>query len=305
MKFSIIIPVYKYSSYLDSALISCFNQTYDNFDIYLVDDGSPESFNEKIETLKGENNYNRDFYFYSIENIGAAGARNFAAKMSNSDYLVFLDADDILDENALSFYRKALENRSKNCVLASKRFEFFQFEKELADLKSDKYEDLEIIKFKNYFSNKINFRFGASNIILPREKFIEVGGFKHRNDKTSHFEDHDVLLKLGNLEEFLFIQSPKVVYYRIHEDNSIHDIKKIGYGVLEIIETNEKEGYPGRDKYRIQRYEIIGASVFHTVLRLIKTFKFLLASIVIIKGFKYICYYIKSKIRKNGRRKSV
>jgi glycosyltransferase involved in cell wall biosynthesis len=303
MRFSIVIPSYNYSSFLDDCLKSCFEQTFVDFDIILIDDGSPEVMDQEIDRISKENKNNVEFQFHRIKNVGAAAARNYAVSLSEADYIVFLDSDDILDKDALMFYDYVLKGRN-NIILTTKRFEFKNILKNNEINIDLNFNAIKIVEAKNYFENRVNFRFGASNIIVPRYYFELVGGFRLRTEKTWHAEDHDLLLKLGDLN-FVLIEEPYLVFYRRHDNNSILSLKKIGYGVLELIESNKMGIYPGAKYYSKERMEIIGGASFQIIIRLIRSFFIILAIKIFLQSYKYIYLYIKLKTSKNGKRKSI
>lgn len=91
---SIIIPVYNCEQYLERCLDSVFNQTYDNYEVICVDDGSSDKSAEIIKK------YNAS-YFYQ-ENAGQAAARNKGIELAKGQWLCFVDGDDAIDKNYLS-----------------------------------------------------------------------------------------------------------------------------------------------------------------------------------------------------------
>ena len=95
-KVSVIIPTYNYGKYIEKAIDSVLAQTYKDFEIIVVDDGSTDNTREIIETRYKD----KVRYFYQ-ENKGAPVARNKGIKESMGEYLVFLDADDWLMPMAL------------------------------------------------------------------------------------------------------------------------------------------------------------------------------------------------------------
>jgi glycosyltransferase involved in cell wall biosynthesis len=88
-KVSVIIPFYNGVGWLHEAVDSVLNQTYNNFEIIIVNDGSPEDVSGFLEKYKERINY------VFKENGGPAAARNLALKMATGSYIAFLDADDI------------------------------------------------------------------------------------------------------------------------------------------------------------------------------------------------------------------
>lgn len=90
-KFSIIIPVYKVENYLQECIESVINQTYSNWELILVDDGSPDRCGEICDEYAAKDQRIRVIH---KENGGLSSARNAGLNMANGDYVIFLDSDD-------------------------------------------------------------------------------------------------------------------------------------------------------------------------------------------------------------------
>lgn len=92
---SIIVPVYNVEKYIIETCKSVFAQTYQNWELLLVEDGSKDNSAEVIETLIRERNDDRIRLIRQPENAGAAEARNRGLAESKGRYIAYLDADDI------------------------------------------------------------------------------------------------------------------------------------------------------------------------------------------------------------------
>jgi glycosyltransferase involved in cell wall biosynthesis len=97
MKFSIVIPAYNVEKYINECLASLMNQTYDNFEAIIVNDGSTDNTEKVIEKYLTD----KRFKCYKKKNGGLSDARNFGVKKAKGDYLLFLDSDDYYDTNIL------------------------------------------------------------------------------------------------------------------------------------------------------------------------------------------------------------
>lgn len=95
---SLIIPVYNVEKYLRRALISVENQTFKNFEVIIVNDGSTDNSMKIIEEFV---NKNKNFFVISQENKGLGEARNIGLRHSRGQYIAFLDSDDFLEPNYL------------------------------------------------------------------------------------------------------------------------------------------------------------------------------------------------------------
>ena len=95
---SVIVPVYKSEKYLDRCVQSILNQTYQDFELILVDDGSPD--NSPLLCDKWAENDSRVYVIHK-ENGGASSARNAGLKIAKGRWIAFADSDDWLDRTAL------------------------------------------------------------------------------------------------------------------------------------------------------------------------------------------------------------
>lgn len=89
---SVIIPVYNSEAVLESCLSSLFSQTYTNFEIILIDDGSSDASLKICEKYAKE--YSNVFALRQAENKGPSSARNLGIEASHGDYIAFVDSDD-------------------------------------------------------------------------------------------------------------------------------------------------------------------------------------------------------------------
>lgn len=107
-KISIIIPVYNTEKYLNACLESIKEQTFDDFEAIIVDDGSTDS---SYETAKKFSDTDKRFKVFRTENGGVSKARNYALEKACGKYATFVDSDDELYKTALeTLYRAAEEN---------------------------------------------------------------------------------------------------------------------------------------------------------------------------------------------------
>ena len=97
LMFTIVIPVYNTSAYLNKCVTSVLDQTYGNLEIVLVNDGSTDASKELCQELA--NNNSRISVIHQ-ENQGLSAARNTGIQAAKGDYIIFLDSDDYIDNDA-------------------------------------------------------------------------------------------------------------------------------------------------------------------------------------------------------------
>lgn len=97
---SVIVPVYKVEKYLKKCIDSILAQTYTNYELILVDDGSPDHCGQICDE------YAEKYEFVTVihqDNQGLSGARNSAVPKSKGEYITFVDSDDFITEDCISY----------------------------------------------------------------------------------------------------------------------------------------------------------------------------------------------------------
>ena len=102
IKFSIIVPVYNTEQYIEECILSVLAQTYKNFELILVNDGSTDNSGLFIDLYA---NKDQRIKSYHKKNEGQIVTRNFAISKASGDFFVFLDSDDTLEKDTLSIIK--------------------------------------------------------------------------------------------------------------------------------------------------------------------------------------------------------
>lgn len=118
-KVSVVVPVYNAEKYLEKALRSLMVQTYKDMEIIVIDDGSTDSSPEIIAKLMNEKEAH--IKMCSQQNGGISLARNLGLKLVNSDYVMFMDADDWVEKDFVETHLNSMLSESK-CSVASSYF---------------------------------------------------------------------------------------------------------------------------------------------------------------------------------------
>src|SRR4051812_29640085 len=184
--FSIIVPVFNRKAYLAAAIDSISKQTYDSYEVIVIDDGSTDETVGYVECLRGD-------LISTIrqENQGVSLARNCGAKIARGKYLVFLDSDDVLFPWALQCYSDVI-SRCRPSVISARMLEFRD---RLPFAESFAYGKPIVTMFDDYLASAESYSFvGASCIIVDSSIFARSNGFTPDMDAA---EDYDLLLRLG------------------------------------------------------------------------------------------------------------
>ena len=123
-KVSIIIPVYNMEDWVESGIKCITEQTYENLEIIIIDDGSKDGSYMKC---LAEADKDRRIAVFGKNNEGPGAARNLALRKATGDYIYFFDIDDYLEKNAIEKFVRYMENENTDLGVCS--FSMFDGEK--------------------------------------------------------------------------------------------------------------------------------------------------------------------------------
>jgi len=219
-KISIIIPTYNSAQYICEAIESVLNQTYKDFEIIVVDDGSTDNTKEVIKPY-----LNKMKYIYQ-QNSGPSAARNRGIQEAKGEYIAFLDADDIWLPQKLELQIKFMEKEKEVGLIFSDMVLFNEkeiiknsFLKEklfFNKLSIKSLSSTEKVIYDNVFNALLQENFIPTNtVIVKKECFNKVGFF---DETLFSVEDRDMWLRIGLFYDIGFINFP-LVLTRFHETN--------------------------------------------------------------------------------------
>ena len=107
MQFSIIIPVYNVEKYLIRCVESVQTQTFQDFEVILIDDGSPDNCPQMCDSIANTDSRIRVIH---KTNHGLGLARNTGMEVAEGDYIVFIDSDDFIHKSALEVINNSIVN---------------------------------------------------------------------------------------------------------------------------------------------------------------------------------------------------
>lgn len=196
---SIIIPLYNKAKSIGRTIDSVLNQNFKNFELIIVDDGSTDQSKNIVQEFSDS----RIRYFYK-NNGGVSSARNFGAKVANSKWLYFLDADDLITESGLEELSKNREKfRSVEIIVGGYIIRKGKQENYIYPEK----EGLIRYPLKSWWKNKIFPRTG--NFLITKNAFFSLGGF---DERISYNEDFAFVLKMLSTYEIACRKSLIMVY---------------------------------------------------------------------------------------------
>ena len=182
---SVVIPCYNQAHFLSEAIESVLCQTYKDFEVIVVDDGSEDDTQEVASKYSAKDPRVR---LIRQENRGLAGARNRGLSESRGEYVVFLDSDDRLLEEALEVGVRELEAHPK-CAFVSGQF------RAIAADGSHFWRPYDPPVERDGYSMLLQYCFGMPAVVMYRRwVFAEVGGF---DDSVDAAADWDLYLRVA------------------------------------------------------------------------------------------------------------
>ena len=202
---SVVIPCYNHEKYVKQSLDSVLNQTYNNIELIVVDDGSSDNSVTVVNKILKEH----DFTFITQKNMGVCKALNKGVSLSKGKYVAILASDDYWDLTKVEKQVNCLENNTKSEFCSTQAIEF----------------DDQFIKKNMIFPkrlptgnvlNKVFYRpyVPAGSIMFTRRLYNILFGF----DDNLKAEDWDFVIRSAVITEFSAVEEP-LLYYRSHETN--------------------------------------------------------------------------------------
>lgn len=200
---SIIMPVYNSEKYIEDAVNSILKQTYNNWELIIVNDCSTDN-SSKIINRFCEND-SRIKVYHLEKNVGVSRARNYGIENSNGEYIAFLDSDDFWDEKKLKLQINfMLENN----------YDFTYTSYTLIDQNGKKIKDIFVAEDVNYFQLLKGNIITCSTVILNKKRIGDI-----RMPQIKH-EDYATWLNISKNGFNAYGVKEPLVYYR-KQDNSI------------------------------------------------------------------------------------
>lgn len=200
---SIVIPCYNYAKYVQQAIDSALNQTYENIEVIVVNDGSTDNSDSVIRE------YDNKIVYINKENTGVADTRNVGIAAASGNWVLTLDADDVISKYYVEDAIQLIENEYS--LITAKAFlhdSNLNYIGRTWPEGNINYNELKLHKliFKNYI---------VTTSLFSKELWSKVGGF---NTNLAKVEDWEFWLRLvcnGVDVKYICNREPYLLY-RVH-----------------------------------------------------------------------------------------
>ncbi len=208
--FSVIIPLYNKAPYIQKALDSVFEQSFQNFEVIIVNDGSTD---KSLDVLR---NYVDKLRQVNIElfskitvidqkNQGVSTTRNNAVKIAKNEYLAFLDADDWWEPDFLLEMRNLVEHFPLAGLWASSYYVVKNYSKRLVRIGLAPNFDKGLINYFEVYANTLEMPVWTGAVIMKKSVYLEEKGFK---PNIAMGEDFELWVRVALRYPVAFLNKP-------------------------------------------------------------------------------------------------
>ncbi len=256
-KVSVIVPFYNVETYIDKCLKSLVNQTLEDIEIILVNDGSKD--NTKNIVKKYQKEYPQKIVYLEKENGGLSDARNYAIPYAKGEYIAFLDSDDYVETTMYKEMYEIAQKEKSDMVECNFIWEYpDKIRIDTGTIYNNKHEMIEKI------------RVVAWNKLIKREILEKA---KVQFPKGYRYEDVEFTYKLiPFLEKVSFCKTPMVHY--IQREGSITNIQNKRnaeiFDVLEHVIDYYKKNNIYTEYYSELEYVYVRYAFCSSFLRIVK-----------------------------------
>jgi len=210
-RISVIIPTYNRAHLIGRAIKSVLNQTYQDFEIIVVDDGSTDNTEEVVKSF----NDARISYIRHEKNKGEAAARNTGIEAAKKEYIAFQDSDDESFPQRLEKQIKIFENESQKIGLVYSDMISIDEKGKKHYVKPAEFNPKDKFIYKKALNyERVCIGIGTS---LIRKSCFGVAGFF--DEKIPYFVDADFFIRLSKYFYFYHISEPLINFYRMNYDS--------------------------------------------------------------------------------------
>jgi glycosyltransferase involved in cell wall biosynthesis len=248
---SVVIPTYNHRDYVLQTLDSVFGQTFSDYEVIVVNDGSPD---DTAQVLKPLVDAGRIRYFEHA-NRGQAATRNFGLQQAQGEFIALLDDDDLWPPDKLQWQVELLRERPEVGAVAGDRF--WWEGTALPELLNDTGECKEMTFESLFGGNPI----ASPGQVLIRRKLIEaVGAF---NATFSGADDYDLWFRLTRITRFERYDRIALIY-RVHNTNASNNLDHMLRNTRKVVNVHAG-GLPSDDACRVLKtanrwmYEYVGS----------------------------------------------
>ncbi|MFC2464573.1 MAG: glycosyltransferase family 2 protein [Bacteroidota bacterium] len=202
--FSVIIPLYNKAPYVAKAIESVLGQTYRDFEVIVIDDGSTDQSLEVAKTFE-----NKSITIVSQPNSGVSTARNNGVKLAKYPYICFLDADDWWHPTFLEEMKRLITDFPDAGIYGSGYYIVKNGQERIAPIGVPQGFERGIIDYCEVYAKTLCMPLTSISVVIPKHIFDEEKGFK---SQLKFGEDFDLWIRI-TLKHKVILVNKSLAYY--------------------------------------------------------------------------------------------
>lgn len=202
--FSVIIPLYNKAPYVAKAIESVLGQTYRDFEVIVIDDGSTDQSLEVAKTFE-----NKSITIISQPNSGVSTARNNGVKLAKHPYICFLDADDWWHPTFLEEMKRLITDFPDAGIYGSGYYIVKNGQERIAPIGVPQGFERGIIDYCEVYAKTLCMPLTSISVVIPKHIFDEEKGFK---SQLKFGEDFDLWIRIALKHKVILVNKPLAYY---------------------------------------------------------------------------------------------
>lgn len=237
---SVVIPSYNHEKFISEAILSVYNQTYENLELILIDDCSSDNTfriaEELLSSTSLKNRFVKIICQKNEENMGAHATLNKAISYANGTYISILNSDDYYDPTRIEKMVNVVKDYNINFAFVFSNYFFVDETDEVLtehplyiELQTALKDAREVYPSLSFIFLQKQVALSTGNFFFSKSLYLKVGGFIN----LRYCHDLDFILQCIRYTEPIFIDEP-IYYYRIHSGNTFSEVKCLAIPETEV-----------------------------------------------------------------------
>jgi glycosyltransferase involved in cell wall biosynthesis len=210
--FTVVIPLYNKENFIQKTLKSVLNQSFSDFEVLIIEDCSTDNSKSKVLEIQSK----KIKLLQHTENKGLSASRNTGIRQAKSEYIAFLDADDVWKTDYLETIFSLITKFPEACLFATNYEEIYP--NSIKVINNQELFDQDAVLISDFFDYNLGKPiYFPSSFTVKKEVFDSIGNY---NEDITYAEDVDFNIRC-NLKYKLAYSKKPLVNYTLHSENQI------------------------------------------------------------------------------------
>jgi glycosyltransferase involved in cell wall biosynthesis len=287
-RFSVVVAAYNREKYIRETINSVLSQTFNDYELIIVDDGSTDHTWEILQS------YGDQITSTHQLNQGPEAAFRKGASLAKGEYLAFLDSDDLFMPCALATYDVIIRSFDLPPLIIGSRIRFQDGQD--IPMGGGSAAFVEVLKYRDYLSKEISLGIAQSIIVIQMIVFEEIYKDQDRLASQRFFNyDYKLVLLAGTYGPCVIVKEPVTVAYREHGSQNSLNVEIMGKGVLDLIKMVRRGQCFGYCFQIPAKYVYLAGPIYEWINKAIESKQPRLAFSLLLNGWPMLLFSVMRK----------